>query len=110
MGTGPGGVLAVDTAELDELCERLRRTADAVQDAGRGVHALAGLGGLAVGADAVLDALSDLVRQWGATASVLGDDAVGLGLAVQQARTAYESCEGRVSGLVCVRGPAGDAS
>lgn len=110
VGTGPGGVLAVDTAELDELCERLRRTADAVEDTGRGVHGLAGLGGVAVGADALLDALSDLVRQWGSLASALGQDTLGLGLAVQQASTAYESCEGRVSGLVCVRGPDGDAS
>lgn len=110
MGTGSGGVLAVDTAELDELGDRLRRTADAVEDAGRGVRGLAGLGGVAVGADALLDSLSDLVRQWGALAAVLGDDAIGLGLAVQRARTAYESCEGRVGGLVCVVGPAGDAS
>lgn len=103
-------MLAVDTAELDDLCARLRRTADAVEDLGRGVHGLAGLAGLAVGADAMLDALSDLVRQWGSTATALGQDTIGLTLAVQRARAAYESCEARVSGLVCVRGPAGDAS
>ncbi|WP_380166744.1 hypothetical protein [Jannaschia sp. R86511] len=100
------GVLAVDTAELEELCGRLRRTADALEAGAGSLHGLTGLAGLAVGADAVLDALSDLARQWQGRAAVLADDAVGLGLLVEQAASTYESCEGRVSGLVCVRGPA----
>lgn len=109
MADGPGGVLAVDTDELEELCGRLRRTSDAVVDAGQGVRGLQQLGGLGVGADAVLDALSDLVRQWGALASGLDQDVLGLALQVEQARTAYESCEGRVAGAVCISGPAADA-
>ncbi len=104
-----GGVLAVDTAELEELCARLRRTSDAVLDAGDGVRGLQQLGGVGVGADAMLDGLSDLSRQWTALAVVLGDDVLGLGRQVEQARTAYESCEGRVAGALCVRGPVGDA-
>ncbi len=104
-----GGVLAVDTVELDELAHRLQRAGTELSDVAAGVPGLQGLGALAVGADAVADALSDLVRQWSGAAEVLAADTEGVGLAVAGARRSYESCEDRVVGMVCVRGDRGEA-
>lgn len=99
-----GGALAVDTAELDEVAARLRRVVDEVDDAGHGLAGLRGVLGLAVGAQAVFDALADLSRQWEDRATSLGEDAAHLRLLVEQASALYRSCEGEVAGLLCLPG------
>lgn len=96
----PGTVLAVDTADLDEIAERLRRAADDLRAAGEGLAQLSGVGVLGVGADAVFDAVSDLGRQWCVRSEDLDSAASTLRRSFEGARQAYEQCEGSTGNLM----------
>lgn len=93
-GTAPGGdgLLVVDTGVLDEALERAERAGGRSAEAADGLQRLP-VTGVVAGADAVLDALGDLGRQWSARL----DDATGQARAVadalRTARTEYVRTE-----------------
>ena len=85
-------MLVVDTGILDEALERAERAGGRSAEAADGLQRLP-VTGVVVGADAVLDALGDLGRQWSARL----DDATGQARAVadalRTARTEYVRTE-----------------
>lgn len=93
-GAAPGGdgLLVVDTGVLDEALERAERAGGRSAEAADGLQRLP-VTGVVAGADAVLDALGDLGRQWSARL----DDATGQARAVadalRTARTEYVRTE-----------------
>ena len=93
-GAAPGGdgLLVVDTGVLDEALERAERAGGRSAEAADGLQRLP-VTGVVAGADAVLDALGDLGRQWSARL----DDATGQARAVadalRTARTEYDRTE-----------------
>lgn len=94
------GSVAVDATDLDEGAQRLDRV---VEDLGRAGEELAGLGGtsgMAVGADALLDALGDLARAWCARLDRLEGEATVLREELREARERYEANERDVVSLL----------
>jgi hypothetical protein len=85
--------MRVDTGELELVAARLRDVADDLAEAGAGLADLGGVGGLPVGADAMLDALGDLARRWRPRTESLCADAEVLVRAVETARSRYVACE-----------------
>lgn len=105
-----GGRLTVDTDELDALIDRLRRAEVELATAGDGVADLGGVSGLAVGAQAVFDALADLSRQWLPRVDAVVAEAEAMRATVTAARERYVSTEQDVLLLAHGRPPDGPAT
>lgn len=93
--TGPGTVGragAVDTAELDEAAGRLARAEDTLLDVAAGLDRLPVVA-VATGADALVDALSDLGRQWLACLGPAAEEAALLAADLRTASAGYAEAE-----------------
>ncbi len=88
--------IVVDLDGLLELSGRLYAVGTVLEDV---CGELRSVGGLAVGAQAVHDAVSDLSVSWDRSAGALVTHAGSLAWAVHEARQRYEACETRVGGL-----------
>lgn len=88
--------IVVDLDGLLELSGRLYAAGTVLEEV---CGELRSVGGLAVGAQAVHDAVSDLAVSWDRSARALVTHARSLARAVHEARQQYEACETRVGGL-----------
>lgn len=90
---GGGGVpVSVDTGQLDEGAERVGRVRDDLREAGAGLDRLPAVA-VATGADALLDALADLGRQWLALLDVAAEEAGRVAAHLRTASAAYGRAE-----------------
>ena len=89
---GGDGLLVVDTGVLDEALERAERAGGRSAEAADGLQRLP-VTGVVAGADAVLDALGDLGRQWSARLDDATGQARAVAHALRTARTEYVRTE-----------------
>lgn len=91
-GGQDGDCIRVDTTVLDEAVERVSRAAEDAVDAGSGLDRLT-VAGVAVGGQALHDALADLVRLWTGRLDRTGTAARGLAGSLREARWQYAATE-----------------
>lgn len=89
--------LTVDLDGLEGLALRLHTAARALEEV---CAALGSVSGLAVGAQAVHDAVQDLSTSWARAAGAVALGARSLDAGVVRAQQEYGGCEVRVGGLV----------
>ena len=92
IGTGDGGPIVVDTTVVDEALGRAERAGERSTDAAHGLQRLPVVG-VVTGADAVLDALGDLGRQWLTHLEDATAQARATAEALRTARTQYVVAE-----------------